>query len=80
MVSFGVRMSARARRRHRLLVDVLDDRGEYRMLVGDGAFADDELGGGADCLGDTCQVAHERGTGHVVDVRIDRPGWSAASI
>ena len=43
MIGFGVQMLARARLRRRLLVDVLDGRGKYRMLVGDYAFADDEL-------------------------------------
>jgi hypothetical protein len=53
MIGVGVRMLARARLRCRLLVGVLNERGEYRMRVGDYAFVDDELRGGqADCLGD----------------------------
>jgi hypothetical protein len=43
MINFGVQMPAWASLRHRLLADVLNDRGKDGKLVGDDAFADDEL-------------------------------------
>jgi hypothetical protein len=71
MISFGVHMPARASLRHRLLVDVLNDRGMDGKLVGHDAFTDDELRGGqADVRGQSFQVANERGTGQEVDLCI----------